>query len=86
MLPARISVACQPVRLHVHIELAQRWLQAALLQLEAGAGFARLLAATASPEAMHHPAYDDTEAAAVATMVCHCPYAMWRSGPASCFS
>lgn len=28
-----------------------------------------MLAATASPEAMHHPAYDDTEAAAVATMV-----------------
>jgi hypothetical protein len=53
-------------------ECAHPKLQAALLQLETGAGFARLLAATASPEAMHHPAYDDTEAAAVATMVRCC--------------
>lgn len=44
-------------------------IKAALLQLETAAGLARLLATAAAPEAVHHPAHDEAEAAAVATMV-----------------
>lgn len=47
--------------------LGYSW-QAAFLQLEVAAGLARLLAAAAAPEAAHRPGYDETEAAAVATM------------------